>query len=305
MRRLGRREVNLRFLHVIEAFRPDVVWLHFADLIDNETLTTARRSLPHLKIADINIDPLEDPRNKNARRLATRTGVADAIFATTAGAALEGVSDARTFAAYMPNPVDAAVEDGRAFQQAETAFDLIAPFGNDKVREIGPGFEKPSVILKRLEPRCPGLRVLAPGLNQPALRARPMREALNTGRMGWSLSRFASHPLYASDRMVQLSGAGLLTLIDRRTGFGELYGPDALGLYDGEDELAEVVEAFRRDDARARRMAEKGWRLTHQMFAAERVAAYVLEQLHERVVEGRYEWPVDRHNGSRGAGPAG
>jgi hypothetical protein len=297
VRRLGKRQVSLRFLHVIETFRPDVVWLNFADLIDNDTLRTAQRLLPELRIAEINIDPLQDPKGKNANRLAARIGVVDAVFVTTAGPALDRISSARTFAAYMPNPVDASVEDGCAFREGELAYDLIAPFGNDKVREIGEGSQRPSAVLKRLQQLCPGLKVLTPGLNQPALRARAMREALSTARMGWSLSRLATHPLYASDRMVQLSGAGLLTLVDRRTGFGDLYGADALGLYDGEDELAHLIQAFRRDDAHARRVAETGWALTHRLFAAERVAGYVLEQLEDRVPPGRYEWPVRRHAG--------
>ena len=51
-----------------------------------------------------------------------------------------------------------------------------------------------------------------------------------SARLGWSLSRRAALPLYASDRMAHFFGWGLGVLIDRRAGFERFYGPRRGGL---------------------------------------------------------------------------
>ena len=72
---------------------------------------------PGVMIADINIDPIDTA--KNQRRLALRKGVADALFVTTAEPALASNVGKGAFAAFLPNPVDRAIETGRMFE-AET-----------------------------------------------------------------------------------------------------------------------------------------------------------------------------------------
>src|SRR5277367_382157 len=114
IRGLGRSWANRRFLQVVDELRPDLILLHFADLIDNASLVEARRLSPGVVIADINIDPIWT--EKNRRRLALRRGVADALFTTTAEPSLGEFAGKRAFAAYLPNPVDPSVETGRVFE---------------------------------------------------------------------------------------------------------------------------------------------------------------------------------------------
>ena len=290
IRTLGVRACNALFLRMVDEVRPDLILLHFADDIANATLDEARRLSPGVLIADVNIDPLPSPRTR-ARLLGRREAV-DALFVTTAGEALREFAGARSFVAYMPNPVDAAVETGRAFADPAPASDLILPLGDDDLRQVGARTIRPSQALAELRAALPDLRITSPGFGQPRLRGRAYFEALEGSAMGWALSRHADQPLYASDRMVHMLGSGLLTFVDARAGFQALYDGAGLQTYADLDDLTAKLRTFAEDDAARRAEAERGWRRTFELFEAGRVFAYLLAQMFDE--ESRCEWPTTR-----------
>ena len=294
LRRLGVTACNALFLRMVEEVRPDLILLHFADDISHATLEETRRLAPGVVIADINIDPLPSPRTQS--RLDHRRDSVDAQFVTTAGEGLRAFAGRRSFVAFMPNPVDIAVETGRAFAQAEPACDLIFPAGDDSPRQIEGEVLAPSAILARLRAGLPGLTIASPGLGQSRLRGRGYLEALEGARMGLALSRFSDQPLYASDRMAHMMGSGLLTFVDARSGFDAFYGPDELVTYRGLVDLQQKLRDFAEDDARLRAVAERGWRKTFALFEAARVFDYLLEQLFNQGGAADAPWPSVRWN---------
>jgi hypothetical protein len=296
LRGFGARTADRRFLQVVDELRPDLILLHFADAISNAALNEARKLSPGVRIADINIDPIWTL--KNQRRLAARTGVADALFVTTADPALAKYAGPGAFAAFCPNPVDPAIETGRAFDIAAPAHDLLFPASDDEPREVGSGQMAPSLATALLAAEVPGLRLLAPGVgDEPRRRGADYLDVLSSARMGWSLSRRGSLPLYASDRMAHFFGSGLTVLLDRRAGFDRFYdGGDAV-FYGDLPELAAQVRRLIADDALARAMARRGWEKTWTLFHADRVLAYLLAQLFENGGARDYEWPCERWSG--------
>lgn len=294
---MRRATVRRRLLQAVDELRPDLILLHFADKIDNAALVEARALAPGVVIADINIDPIDTP--KNQRRLALRRGVADALFVTTAEPGLAANMGPGAFAAYLPNPVDRAVETGRGFDNAAPAFDVLLPAGGEAPREIGEERLSPRKAVARLKRAVPGLKVSTPGTGgQKAARGQRYFEALDSARAGWSLSRRASLPLYASDRMAHFFGWGLAVLLDRRAGFERFYGADEAVFYDDLDDLAAGVRALLADDAAARDLARRGWETTWRLFDSDRVLAYLLAQLFSAGGAKDYEWPCQRWDGS-------
>jgi hypothetical protein len=289
---LGAGWANRRFLQVVDELKPDLIFPHFADLISNASLTEARRLSPGVVIADINIDPIWTP--KNQKRLALRRGIADALFVTTAEPDLARYVEGGAFAAFLPNPVDPAVETGRVFE-TRPPFDLILACGDESPRAVGPALLAPSVAALMLKGAAPGLRLTTPGLGgeSPARGARYF-EALASARMGWALSRRGDLPLYASDRMAHLFGWGLTVLLDRRAGFDRFYGPGEAVWYGDLDGLAAAVRRLIANDAEARAIARNGWEKTWRLFHSSRVLAYVLAQLFDEGGARDYEWPTDR-----------
>jgi Glycosyl transferases group 1 len=293
LRVLGARAADRRFLQAVDELHPDLILLHFADDISNDALVEARRLSPGVLIADINIDPIWTPKNR--RRLASRKGVADALFITTAEPALAEHVGPGAFAAFLPNPVDPAVETGRAFEIEATAFDLLFPATDEEPREVGSRPMEPALATALLKSEVPGLRLLAPGVgDEPPVRGAAYFEALQSARIGWSLSRRSSLPLYASDRMAHFFGWGLAVCLDRRAGFDRFYDASEAVFY---DELADLAAAVRRliaDDARARAIARRGWEKTWALFHMDRVWTYVRAQLFDEGGARGYEWPCKR-----------
>lgn len=292
---LGRPWANRRFLQVVDELKPDLILLHFADLIDNASLAEARRLSPGVVIADINIDPIWT--EKNRKRLALRRDVADALFVTTAEPSLGQYAGKGRFAAFLPNPVDPAIETGRVFE-TDTPLDLLFPCGDEAPREIGGAPVQPSIAVLNLKGAVPGLRLATPGIGgEPQARGVGYFQALQSARMGWALSRRASLPLYASDRMAHFFGWGLTVLLDRRAGFDRFYdGGEAL-YYSSFDDLAAALRRLIADDAAARSVARRGWEKTWRIFPSSRVFAYVLAQLFDEGGAEGYEWPAERWSG--------
>jgi hypothetical protein len=281
---------------VVDELRPDLILLHFADAISNAAVNEARKISPGVKIADINIDPIWTP--KNQRRLAARKGVVDALFVTTAEPSLGQYVGPGAFAAFLPNPVDPAIETARVFEIDAPAHDLLFPASDDEPREVGGRAMAPSLATALLAAEVPGLRLLAPGVgDEPQVRGAAYFRALSSARMGWSLSRRASLPLYASDRMAHFFGSGLTVLLDRRAGFDRFYDGGEAVFYGDLTELAAQVRRLIADDALARAIARRGWEKTWALFHADRVFAYLLAQLFNDAGARDYEWPCERWRG--------
>jgi hypothetical protein len=293
LRGLGGAWANRRFLQCVDELKPELILLHFADRIRNDSLAEARRLAPGVLIADINIDPIDTP--KTQMRLGLRTGFADALFVTTAEPALGRYAGRGAFAAFLPNPVDPSVETGRAFETPTPAFDLLFPAHDDRPREIGGENLPPSAAVARLRGGVPGLRLSCPGVgNQPEAAGYDYFRALMSARIGWSLSRRASLPLYASDRMAHMFGWGLAVLLDREAGFERFYADDEAAFYDSFDGLISQVRRLTDDDEAARAMGRRGWEKTWALFESGRVLSYVLAQLQDERGARSYEWPCER-----------
>jgi hypothetical protein len=109
-------------------------------------------------------------------------------------------------------------------------------------------------------------------------------------RMALSISRPDDVYLYASDRMSQLLGNGLLTFVSRATGFPDLCGDGEIAFYEDLDEFVDKLDFFARHDDERRRTAEAGWRAAHSLFASHRVAKYILERSFDEPLSESYPW---------------
>ena len=224
-----------------------------------------------------------------------RTGFVDALIVTTAEPSLGRYAGPGAFAAFMPNPVDRSVETGRAFDVESPPYDLLLPATDAGLREVGDERLTPTEAVVRLTSSIPGLRMLTPGIGAtPRLRGQAYLAALSVARFGWALSRRATLPLYASDRMAHMFGCGLAVALDRRAGFERFYGTDEAVFYGDLTDLAASLRALLEDDAEARDIARRGWERTWAIFESGRVLAYLLAQLFDEGGATDVEWPFDR-----------
>jgi hypothetical protein len=191
----------------------------------------------------------------------------------------------------MPNPVDAAIDAGRSFARSDQAHDLFFAVGNtdgndDRIR-----------LAQAALQRLPNLRADIRGIRgSNAVRGAAYLDAMANARMGLSISRPDDIHLYASDRMSQLLGNGLLTFISRTTGFQDLFGDDQIAFYDGLEELVDKLDFFARHDRQRQEIAKAGWHAAHSMFASHRIAKYILERSFAESLSETYPWPTENSN---------
>lgn len=299
--RLFRRgATNKALLNVADNFRPDVLLLGHADLIDSDTLRAIRQNLPGVKIACYRVDGLF--ANDSRAKLQNLANHCDAVFVTTSGEVLSSLSIGATRAYFLPNPVDASIDKGRSFSQSNLSTDMFFACGSARPGDIRE--TAPAAISRSLpELTC---EFFGTGQDNGHVWGWQFMAALERSKMGLNLS---SKPtpflqgngsetyLYSSDRVALLMGNGLLTFAERGFCLSELYGGHRLVEFESTDELVDQVAHFSRNDGERREIAERGHAFVHREFNERMVAQYLMEALLGENFSHRYAWPTDYYRG--------
>lgn len=288
-RKVGRRGANRRLLALVESLRPDLVLFGQADTIHPQTLLAIRDRLPQVRLAQWNVDPLFEA--DNVERIRNKIDMVDWTFVTTAGPLLEQLGKGGHKVAFMPNAVDSSIENGQAFEDARLPWDVFYAVGSSTFgrRHCGQDTD-PEAILRDLRARLPQCRFLTPGIGSPHLIGAQCTAALRDAAIGLSISRRNDVRWYASDRMAHMAGNGLLVMIERAGGFDDLFAEDEMAFYDSQDELADLLDRFIRDQTLRQSVARRGWQAYHRMFDCTRVAKYMLAVMQERVEANAFDW---------------
>lgn len=291
-RKMGIKPANEKLIQLIEQVRPDILLLGHADVIRVATISKIRERFPDMKIAQWSVDALFVPDFK--QRLVPKLDLVDVTFSSTAGERLEQLGAGGHRVAYLPNPCDAGVERARTFEtpRSQLKWDLIFPCGNPNIPRINAGQERlPADIVDFIAQQVPGTRLLTPGVHNDAhLLGAAYQNALASSAMGLNISRDNRDYLYSSDRIAQFAGNGLLTLIDRATGFDDLFADDEFAFYKTEQEMAEQVQRFVSDDDARRKVAQAGWNAYTSMFNTARVGKYMIDVILGEVDPAAFKW---------------
>ena len=284
-RKLGVRATNKKLLQTIENLRPDIIILGHANIIKSDTLAQAKKTWPHLRIGVFNFDPLFN--RDNVRALESRMDVADAIFITSAGEGLRKFKTATNIVGYLPNPVDPAIDSGRAFAKTDQPFDIFHCIGAP---------ESPSdprlTHIEFLLQNFPDLRIDYYGLlGNPNILGGAYLDALqNNARIGLNISRRNDIPWYCSDRAAHLFGNGLLVAVPETIGWRHFFTDQEAVFFQSPAELGEKITAMKNDDARRQVVAEAGWKKYYALFNSQAVTKYMLEMITGQKLDPSYPW---------------
>jgi hypothetical protein len=290
--RAGRGAAQQKFREAVKNYAPHAIVLMHSSLIATETLADAGA-----RIAQICVDPLF--RKVNGEFLADRARVVDATFVTTAGAALKRFSSASNVSAFIPNPVDASVEDLSNFARDDLAYDVLfaANAGGDRESDV-----------RRVTPRLMQASELACAFHgfdgAPGVYGADYFAALGQARMGLNLNSDRAETalvqappeelyLYSSDRVSQLVGCGLATLSFEVNRLMELFEPEReMAFAPTPEAMRDAALRLKRDDATRRRIAEAGWRKAHAAYNERLVAQFIEDVLFRRPLTHAYAWPT-------------
>ena len=287
--KLGRTRLNAKVIEVAREFEPDLIVLGHCKLVENATLDAVRGVLPHVKIIYRNVDPLHS--KDNVADIRDRLGHVDGVFITTAGEALKQFSNPRSFIAYMPNPIDASIETGRAFEH-NCSFDVF--FAGGALRHQ---HDQRADMLDYLQKHLKNLRLgfYGTGAGQAQIFGKDYLRRLSDSRMGLSLNKTDDYYLYASDRMAQYLGNGLLVCASRASGFQYIFASDEMIFFDDGADLAAQIRFYADHDEHRKAAAHKSWAKAHKIYDTVRITRYLIEQTFDapRTVSG--DWPLEKY----------
>jgi hypothetical protein len=292
-RKFGTAGANRALQRLAHDMQPELLLLGHADTIAASTIAAMRRATPAMRVLQWNVDPMFEP--DNIARIRAKIDVVDATLVSTAGEALAPLRRAGMQLGFFPNPVDFSIETGQAHLHDHLPYDLFYACGHPSrpLRSFCGQDWDMEHFMARLRTAIPSLRPHLAGLcGQPHLAGFPYQEALSACAIGLNVSRRQDYLLYSSDRLAHMTGNGQAILIDRATGYDQLFGPGEMAFFSSFDELAGQLRGLIADPARRRAMAAAGRARYHALFNEMLVARYVVAVATDTHNPKDYPWPT-------------
>ncbi len=276
--------------------QPDAVILGHADIITAETLLKIREKLPAVKILQWNVDNINPAIThgcRNIRNIRSKLGAVDFTLITTADRKLiQQFEPDKHRIGFIPNPVDASIENGRAFDNPTPEYDLFFAASPGTQRDFCGNMQFGADIIELLKQKLPEHKFLFPRINSPALNGAAYLNAIKKSAAVLNISAINHDYLYSSDRMAHAMGNGCLTFVDRRTGFGDLFDENEIVFFNTPEELIEKAIYFKKLPEARMETAERGWKKYHALFNEQIVARYIASLLTDTFNEKDYSFPT-------------
>lgn len=275
-RALGKYYACHRIATIAAHVRPHLVVLLLADLITPEAIADIRKKSRGAKVVCVELDPIGNPTV--AKRFSGRLDICDGGFVTTGGDVLSEVAGSRA-GFHIPNLVDIAIDDTVAYEAAPK-YDVF--FSGSTVKE---GYQWQRAL--ELQAMAPGHNYCYSGIGKVGgMWGHDYIEAMGASRVGLNLNRLEGS-LYASDRMGQYLGNGMLLATDRASGYDTIFDDDEMIFFASVAELAEKIARDIGPGEPWRAKARKARTKALEIMSSEMVCSYIVSRVFEdRPCEG-------------------
>ncbi len=294
LKQLGNKAFNDLFYQYCVDVNPDALIIAHIDLIAPKTLEAVKKALPNMKILEWNVDCI-NPKivPSNIKNIKSRIDLVDYTLITTADKELLRQFDTKkNKVGFIPNPVDASIENGRAFELENPEYDFVFPASPKSVREFGDKLMVTSDIIARITQNIDMNKVLFSRAIGKAIIGDEYNRVMANSAMGLCLNRSSHDYLYSSDRMAHLMGNGSLAIIDEHSGFGDIFSKDEMAFYHDEEDLYKKIDYFRKNPQERMRVAKNGWKKYHELFNEQLIAKYITDLLFDEFDAKDYPWPT-------------
>ena len=290
----GSKSLNEKLRKTCYNFKPDLIVMGHADLISEETLGELKDEYTHLKIAQWFLDPLNKKGpdfGKNKKRILDKSKFLDTNFITTSPDVLNFLpKNVNNF--FIPNPTDPSIETLNNFNKNCTndvffALSHGVHRGNLKYR----GSDDREKFIRKLINISKNIKYDIFGLNniQP-IWADQYFKTISNSKMGLNLSRGYPIKYYSSDRITQIAGNGLVTLIDEKTGYRDFFSDKEMVFYSNINDLSEKISKISKDDKLRRLIGKKGKDKYTKYFNSNLVADFIVNKTFDINNKKKYLW---------------
>ncbi len=290
----GSRSLNEKLKKTCYNYKPDLIVLGHADSIHPDTLGELKDDYPNMRVAQWFLDPLNKrgpdfEQNKN--RIIDKLDFVDTNFFTTSPDVLNFLPN-KSKSFFIPNPTDPSFETLNNFEKnCNTDVFFALSHGVHRGRLKSGKYDERANFLKKLINITKDVKFDFYGLKkvQP-IWADHFFKTISNSKMGLNLSR--GHPIkyYSSDRITQIIGNGLVTLIDEKTGYRDFFNDDEMIFYKNIDDLAEKIEKISKDEKIRKKIGKKGKEKYTKYFNSNLVSDFIINKTFDINNKKKYLW---------------
>ena len=290
----GAKTLNEKLRKTCYNYKPDLLVLGHADLISPDMLGHLKDEYPYLKIAQWFLDPLNKNGPdyfKNKKRILDKAKYIDANFITTSPDVLSFLpKNVQNF--YIPNPSDPSFETLNNFNNNCTNDVFFAlSHGVHRGRLKTRFYDDREKFINKLINTSKDIKFDIFGLNkiQP-IWADQYFKTISNSKMGLNLSRGTPIKYYSSDRLTQIVGNGLVTLINEKTGYRDFFNDKEMVFYSNISDLVEKISKISKDEKLRRSIGKNGKTKYLKYFNSNLVAEFILNKTIGINPKNKYFW---------------
>ena len=290
----GSRSLNDKLKKTCYNYKPDLIVLGHADLVSPDVLGELKDEYPFLKIAQWFLDPLNingPDFNKNKNRILDKSEFVDTNFITTSPDVLNFLpNEVENF--FIPNPTDPSIETLNNFNNNclnDVFFALSHGVHRGKLKYST--VDNREKFINKLVSISKDIKFDIFGINnvQPIWADQYFKNISNS-KMGLNLSRGSPIKYYSSDRITQIVGNGLVTLIDEKTGYNDFFDKSEMVFYKNISDLSEKIEKISSDENLRKSIGKKGKSKYMKYFNSTLVADFIINKTFNINKKNKYLW---------------
>ena len=290
----GSKNLNDKLKKTCYNFKPDVIIFGHADLVSPETLGELKDDYPNLKMSQWFLDPLNKngpdfQRNKN--RILDKSDFMEANFLTTSPDVLNFLSK-KTRNYFIPNPSDSSFETLKNYNK-NCNMDVFFALSHGVHRgTLKSGkYDDRALFVRKLIDKTKNVKFDVYGIDkvQP-IWADHYFKTISNSKMGLNLSRGEPIKYYSSDRITQIIGNGLVTLIDEKTGYQDFFEKDEMVFYKNLNDLSEKISRISQDEKLRRKIGKNGRNKYLKYFNSTLVADFILNKTFDIKSKTKHIW---------------
>tara|TARA_X000000950_G_scaffold273770_1_gene357958 strand:- start:1456 stop:3582 length:2127 start_codon:yes stop_codon:yes gene_type:complete len=289
----GFKTLNDKLVKTCYHFKPDLIVLGHADMVSIDVISSLKKEYSDLKVAQWFLDPLNSkgpdyPKNK--RRILDKLDVIDANFLTTSPDVLKFLNKTNSY--FIPNPCDDSIETLSNYENHcsnDVFFALSHGVHRGKLKSSSK--DDREKFINNLVNNCNNIRFDIYGMNgvQP-IWADQYFKIISNSKMGLNLSRGEPIKYYSSDRITQIVGNGLVTLIDEKTGYQDFFNDKEMVFYSNISDLTEKISRISKDEKLRKLIGKNGKKKYLKYFNSNLVAKFIVNKTLNIINKSRFIW---------------